>query len=89
MKDQRFEIYKEQYIFLGGEIINGCLHLRSEVYGDEYDSEKHYGFSKEETEKLFAKISLEDFIELCRKKRLSGMEEFLKENNIEYKSFTY
>ena len=48
-----------------------------------------YDFSKEETEKLFDLISLENFIELCRREHLVGMEKFLGENQISYRSFTY
>ena len=84
-----FTIYSEQNISLTGKIIDGCLSLESNVYGDEHDSEKHYEFSKEETEKLFNLITKDDFIELCKKKRLIGMEEFLDKNHIEYKTFTY
>ena len=84
-----FTIYSEQNISLTGKIIDGCLSLESNVYGDEHDSEKHYEFSKEETEKLFNLITKDDFIELCKKKRLIGMEEYLDKNHIEYKTFTY
>lgn len=89
MKDQRFNIYNEQYVHLGGDITDGSLHLESEVYGEDYDSEKHYTFSKEETEKLFSIISLEDFIELCRKEHLIGMEQFLADHHVEYGSFVF
>ena len=89
MKDIKITIYDELYIHLFGDITNGCLHLESAVYGDDYDSEKHYSFSKEETERLFSIISLEDFILLCREKRLIGMEAFLKRNNISFKTHCF
>ena len=55
MTDCKFTIYNEQYVYLGGEIKNGCLELTSEVFEDENypDSEKHYIFSASQTEKLF------------------------------------
>ena len=84
-----FTIYKENNVSLTGKIVDDCLSLDSLVYGDEYDSEKHYEFSKEETEKLFNLVSMNNFIELCQKKHLNGMEEFLNKNNIKYKTFTY
>ena len=84
-----FTIYGEQNISLTGKIIDGCLSLESDVYGDEHDSEKHYEFSKEETEKLFNLISMDDFTKLCKKEHVIGMEEFLDKNHIEYKTFTY
>ena len=84
-----FTIYSEQNISLTGKIIDGCLSLESNVFGDEHDSEKHYEFSKEETEKLFNLISMDDFTKLCKKEHVIGMEEFLDTNHIKYKTFTY
>ena len=89
IKDKEFVIYSDKYVSLTGKIADGCLSLESNVYGDDHDSEKHYECSKEETEKLFKLISLDDFIKFCQKEHLLGMETFLKENNIEYRTFTY
>lgn len=50
---------------------------------------KYYSFSKEETEKLFSIISVEDFIALCKKKHVGGMEDFLEENKIAYEAFCW
>ena len=50
IKDKEFVIYSEKYVSLTGKTIGGCLSLESNVYGDDHDSEKHYEFSKEETE---------------------------------------
>ena len=86
MKDQEFTIYSERYIYLGGSIRNGCLQLDSEVYGDEYDSEKHYLFSRLTTDKLFSICTLEEFINICRKGHLFGMEAFLRANGIRYET---
>ena len=86
MKDQEFGIYWEPFISLDGEIKNGELHLISCVLGDDYDSEKHYFFSRESTEKLFSIISLERFIQLCRSRHLSGLEAFLKRKGIKYQT---
>jgi hypothetical protein len=69
-------------MYLDLEIEGGCLHLESSIWGGEYDSEQHYTFSKEETDRLFSIISPEDFIALIREKHLTGMCEFLKEKGI-------
>lgn len=88
MENRILEIYSEKHVSLNGKIINGSLSLESNIYGEGYDSEKHYTFSKTETEKLFSIITKEDFVKLCRKERLIGMENFLKENGIRYETFT-
>ena len=87
--DQFITVYDEPNVHLSGEIKAGCLHLESDVYGDDYDSEKHYSFTREETEKLFETITLEEFIALCREKHLIGMEEFLNNAGITYKTFSF
>ena len=76
MKDGKFDIYNERFVYLGGEISNGCLELISEVYGDDDhpDSEKHYLFSESQTEKLFSLISMEDFIAFCQRGHLMWLE---------------
>ena len=91
MKDQEFDIYGHDYgsVSLYGKIENDCMELTSLVFGEDYDSEKHYSFNKENTEKLFRRISLEDFIQLCRQQHLIGMEAFLKEKGIEYGTYCY
>ncbi|MDD7408272.1 MAG: hypothetical protein SOV71_03815 [Anaerovoracaceae bacterium] len=89
MEDRKFTIYQRKHTYLGGKVEDGCLSLESDVYGPEYDSEKMYSFSKEETEKLFSVITLEDFIKLCRKKNVSGMEDFLEQNDIHYQSMAF
>ena len=84
MKDQRFVIYNEPYCSLFGDITGGCLHIESDLDEDDMypGSEKHYRFSKEDTARLFRLISLRDFISLCRKQRLTGLETFLAEHGI-------
>ena len=88
MKDQSFNIYSEQNVWLYGDVRDGVLSLTSEVYGPGYGSERHYIFTREETEKLFALCSLGEFIELCRRERLAGMEDFLRENGIGFGTCT-
>ncbi len=78
----KFIIYSEKNIFLEGEIKDGCLHLESCVYGDEYDSEKHYVFDNTDTDKLFSLLSFEEFLESCRKGRLMWLEDYLEKNDI-------
>ena len=89
MQDQSFGIYGERYVSLRGDIKDGCLHLESYVYGEEYDSEKHYTFSKEETDRLFEIVSLDEFIKLCREGYVSGMEAFFNEHGLEPSTFTF
>lgn len=86
MEDQYFSCYSSSTSSLRGHIRDGCLYLDSEIYGDDdfYDSESHYVFSKEETDRLFSIISLDDFISLCRNSHLLGMEEFLRQHGIKY-----
>ena len=52
----------------------------------DYDSEQHIEFSKDATEKLFSLISLDEFIVLCRKEHLIGLDKFLNEKGIERKT---
>ena len=85
VNDMKFDIYSERYVYLGGEIRNGELELISEVYGD-YDSEKHYYLSRSETEKLFSGCTLDEFIDLCQKGRLIGMEAYLNKRGIRYRT---
>ena len=90
MEPQYIHIYSGRTSALTGNIDeDGRLHLTSEVYGEDYDSEKHYEFTKEETDRLFSIISLEDFIALCSEQHLIGMEGFLSDNQIRYDSFTF
>ena len=83
-----FFCYGDQHSSLGGSINDGCLHIESKVYGEDYDSEKHYSFSKDATLKLFSLISLDSFIELCKKKHIGGLEKYLSKNHIAYESIT-
>ena len=70
-------------------MIKTVLWFDSEVYGEEYDSEKHYIFSLEQTNQLFSIISFEDFLESCRAGGLLWMEMFLIKNNIQPKTRGY
>ena len=83
-----FTCCSERNIYLGGRITDGCLSLVSKAYGDDYDSEKHYDFSKGETEKLFSILTLDEFVNLCNTKKLIGMESFLERKGITYSSCT-
>ncbi len=89
MGKNSFVIYEEENVTLKGDIKNGRLHLESNVYGEDYDSEKHYSFSKEDTERLFSLLPLDDFIIECRKGHLMWLEDYLKENDIHPKTFCY
>lgn len=82
-------VYKEEKITLSGSIKDGCLHLESCVYGDEYDSEKYYDFTAEDTSKLFSVIKHDDFIKSCKEGHLIWLEQFLEDNDIHPKTFCY
>ncbi len=82
VRDRDFVIYNEEYVTLSGFIKNGCLSLESNVYGKEYDSEKHYSFTQEDTRKLFSIITFESFLESCKKEHLMWLELFLEDNDI-------
>ena len=88
MKDQSFTIYYSDGVHFGGDIQNNCLSLTSEVWGGGFESERHYTFTQEETRKLFRIITLDQFIKLCQRGRLTGMEDFLKEHDIHYSYVT-
>lgn len=82
MNMDTFVIYSEGNSTLEGDIKEGRLHLESCVYGEDYDSEKHYTFSKEDTDKLFSLMSLSDFIKACQEGHLMWLEDYLEENDI-------
>ncbi len=84
----RCTCYSDEYRSLRLMIIDGCLNMDSEVYGEDHDSEKHYMFSKEETNKLFSLLSLKAFIELCKNENLVGMTAYLDKNNISCRTVT-
>lgn len=81
MKDMSIEIYARDHVYLDAIIKGNELTIISNVFG-EYDSEKTYSFTKEQTEKLFSLISLEDFIKSCRERDIEWMEVFLRNNDI-------
>ncbi len=62
--NQTFSIYGGGSVYLDGGIYNGRLFLESEIIGDEDypDSTVHYSFSKEDTDKLFSIMTLEDLL---------------------------
>ena len=88
-ENDEFTIYDEKYTTLHGSIRDGCLHLCSNVYGEEFDSEKNYDFTKDDTDKLFSIMPLKEFIKNCQKGHIPWMEDFLEENNIHPKTFTW
>ena len=87
--DCHFNIYTEKYVSLKGDIRGGCLSLESMVYGEDYDSEQHIDFSKAETDKLFALISLDEFIALGKKEHLRGLDEFMDAHGIKRDTYTF
>ncbi len=88
MKDMKIDIYHESSVSLSGKIKDGRLYLTSEVWGGDYDSEQHIDFTKKQTEQLFSLITLENFVNLCRKEGLTGMWKFLEKHDIHPNSLT-
>ncbi len=89
LADREFVIYADENVTLVGSVKNGCLHLESFVYGEDYDSEKHYDFTEADTGKLFSVMNFDSFIESCREGHLMWMEQFLEDNDIHPKTFCY
>ena len=87
--DREFIVYREKNVTLSGRITNGCMHLESCVYGDDYDSEKYYDFTKEDTLKLFSIMTFDDFIASCQEGHLIWMEQFLEDNGIKPGTFCF
>lgn len=85
MEDQRFTIINEGDIYIGGNIWRGALGITSEVDGP-YTSEMGYNLTKEETDKLFSIISLEDFIKMVHDGGCMEMTEFFDKHQIKYES---
>ena len=88
MKDTSFTCYIERFVSLDGKIKDGQLYMDSEVWGEEYDSEKHYRLSKESTDKLFSEMTLDQIIEFCREERTLGMEALFKALELDVWSMT-
>ncbi len=83
---REFTIYNKEYSTLYGNIEEGCLHLVSNVYGKEYDSEKFYDFSAEDTKRLFSIIGFTEFVEMCKANDIGWMEKYLDDNGIKPKT---
>lgn len=62
---ERINIYLRGSGYLDIKITNGAIELISEVWGD-YDSEAFYLVKKEEADKIFAKMNLDEFVELMK-----------------------
>lgn len=78
-----FAMYNERYLHLNMYIReDGLVHILSEAYGDEYDSELNISITKEETIKLFSNISVEEFVEYCND--TYDVEKILNKFNIDY-----
>lgn len=85
MPDMELDLYSTRGSSLYGVIRDGSLHITSEVWGDDYDSEKHYVFTKEDTSRLFSLIEVDEFIEACKEGHTSWLEKFLGKNDIHYR----
>lgn len=88
VKDMSIQIYARDNVFLDAIIEDDALTIVSNVFGD-FDSEKTYSFSKEQTERLFRLMKFEDFISTLREKDIEWMEDYLKEVNIKPATFVW
>ena len=82
MKNQKITICVERGYYFGGEIENGKLSLVSEVYGDDFESERRYEFSRQETTRLFEIVSVDGFVEMCKQEGTTGLDMFLQNHHI-------
>ena len=87
--ESKVVVYNEENVKLTSSIKDGCLHLESYVYGEEYDSEKFYDFTVEDTRKLLSIMKYDDFIKACQKGHLVWMDQFLEDNDIHPKTYCY
>lgn len=72
------------------EVVDDCLELHSEIYEDDFDSEKHYYLSKENTEYLLKLIPLESLIEIGKKYgTIHPLVDIIDAIGIEYKYDSY
>ena len=80
------DMRNDKHVWLYGSITDGALHITSEVSDDDFSSEKHYVFTVEQTNKLFAIISVTEFEESCKKGGTRWLEDFLDKCNIHPKT---
>ena len=85
MEDKKFIIINEGNVYIGGEIWRGTLNIKSEVDGP-YTSEMGYYLSKEDTDRLFSLITLEDFIKMVHDGGCMAMTDFFDGHGIKYES---
>ena len=81
-KDTSFSIKSEKNYSFYGNITQGEIHLTSTVRGDDWDSEKLYTFSKEDTAYILSLMSIEEFRDFCAEKDVEGLDEFIKEHHL-------
>lgn len=82
MKDGKVVIYQTNVSHMIARFTDGSLDIESTIYGNDdfWESEKHYVFNKQQTEKLLSIISIE---ELCKKcKSAMWLEQFLEKHNL-------
>ncbi len=77
--------------YLGLKIINGCMTLISEIQaGDAGDIVNHYELSKEETEKFFNIMSLNEFLDFGKKeKSIRSVLKLLDDKEIKYSTRSF
>lgn len=60
------------------------LMIESEVYGEDDDSELIYRFSKKDTKKIFAKMTLEELTDHLRETHTFGLEKLMDDLGIDW-----
>ena len=81
------QIYSTSTMSFWSEMHPDGLHMIHEIDDDDsgMKSEIHYILSPDTTKKLFSIIEQKDFIELCRKDGLEGMENFFNSHDLPYR----
>lgn len=89
MKDMSIDVYERRPVYLHAIIKDDELTIVSNVFGEHFESEKTYSFTKDQTDRLFKLMKFEDFIKTLREKDIEWMEEYLKEVNIKPATFVW
>ena len=88
IEDTKFSIKSGSCVSRYGEIKDGEMHLTSEVYGDDFDSEQHISFSKADTKRILSMMTLDEFCDFYGKVGTLGLNDFIREHKLKPKTIT-
>lgn len=89
MKDQHFHIVHKEYESRWGDIENGCLHVEANTYFEDYAPERQWFLTKEDTDKLFSIMTLEEFIKFASAANWEEIEDMFEKHGIEPEIFIF